>query len=171
MTVKVRQLKRLKLLDSYMVNVQNRFDQFQSEGIMLILLRQAEWVLTKNRSMTACSLLHCFRTWKAQLFRVVGWYFRVFFFFFHPFLTRHLVIFLPPVHTFGIPLDPLNEGHIAGSAKHCKWETRRVTKEIVGESEAANGLELWAFTAEFWWQTSGEGIRRPEQRKFLLSGC
>lgn len=39
--------------------------------------------------------------------------------------------FLSPVHTFGIPLDPLNEGHIAELAKRGEWERRRgVTKEI-----------------------------------------
>lgn len=39
--------------------------------------------------------------------------------------------FLSPVHASGIPLDPLNEGHIAGLAKRGEWERRRgVTKEI-----------------------------------------
>lgn len=38
--------------------------------------------------------------------------------------------FLPPVHASGIPLDPLNEGHIAGLAERGEWERRRgVTKE------------------------------------------
>lgn len=44
--------------------------------------------------------------------------------------------FLPPVHASGIPLDPLNEGHIAGLAERSEWERRRgVTKEIVCERE------------------------------------
>lgn len=39
--------------------------------------------------------------------------------------------FLSPVHASGIPLDPLNEGHIAGLAERGEWERRRgVTKEI-----------------------------------------
>lgn len=43
----------------------------------------------------------------------------------------------PPVHASGIPLDPLNEGHIAGLAERGEWETRRgVTKEIVRERES-----------------------------------
>lgn len=39
--------------------------------------------------------------------------------------------FLSPVHASGIPLDPLNEGHIAGLAERGEWDRRRgVTKEI-----------------------------------------
>lgn len=33
--------------------------------------------------------------------------------------------FLSLVHASGIPLDPLNEGHIAGLAKRGEWERRR----------------------------------------------
>lgn len=51
--------------------------------------------------------------------------------------------FLSPVHASGIPLDPLNEGHIAGLAERGEWERRRgVTKEISvrGREREAAGI-------------------------------
>lgn len=38
--------------------------------------------------------------------------------------------FLSLVHASGIPLDPLNEGHIAGLAKRGEWERRRGLSKV-----------------------------------------
>lgn len=84
-------------------------------------------------SVKARSLLCVFKSKKAQPFKKEkgGLSLSFFFFFSHPCLPAHsLVLFFPPVHASGIPLDPLNEGHIAGLAERGEWERRRgVTKE------------------------------------------
>lgn len=54
--------------------------------------------------------------------------------------------FLPPVHASGIPLDPLNEGHIAGLAERGEWERRRgVTKEESVRGRGSADPQVWSF--------------------------
>lgn len=96
--------------------------------------RRAERVLTENNmSVKAHSLLCVFKPKKHNPLKEKGGLSL------HPpFFPSSLFpscslsrSFLPLVHASGIPLDPLNEGHIAGLAKRGEWERRRgVTKKI-----------------------------------------
>lgn len=52
------------------------------------------------------------------------------FFFPSPFSCSLPHSFLSLVHASGIPLDPLNEGHIAGLAKRGEWERRRGLSKV-----------------------------------------
>lgn len=81
-------------------------------------------------SVKAHSLLCVFKPKKHNLLKEKGGLSLSFFFLFPSLLTPSF--FSSPVHASGIPLDPLNEGHIAGLAERGEWERRRgVTKEIV----------------------------------------